>query len=115
MSAMAPEASVQEALASVHQYLSDSIPPLTAAPSVTLLLEQDPALVAGEIESWIAAQYGRAGAGLSVSDYVFHALKKLHEMGQLKLVPIEPLRLYLESLKGLVLGICPEGERDLIG
>ncbi len=109
------EASVREALASVHQFLSDSIPPLTAAPAVALLLDQDPELVACEIKSWIAAQYGRAGAGLSVSDYVFHALKKLHEMGQLKLVPIEPLRSYLQSLRVLVLDACPAAERALIG
>ena len=114
MSAMDPETSVREALASVRQYLSDSIPPLTAAQAVTCLLEQAPELVAFEIRSWIAAQYGRGSANLSVSDYVFHALKKLHEMGQLKLVPSETLLPYLERLKVLVLDICPAAERASI-
>jgi hypothetical protein len=114
VSAIDPEASVREALASVRQYLSDSIPPLTAAQAVTLLLEQAPELVASEIRSWIAAQYGRASARLSVSDYVFHALKKLHEMGQLKLVPAETLSSYLEVLKVLVLDFCPAEERASI-
>jgi hypothetical protein len=108
---MDPESSVREALASVRQYLSDSIPPLTAAQSVALLLEQAPELVALEIGSWIASQRNPASATLSASDYVFHALRKLHEMGQLKLVPAEALRLYLENLNPLVLDFCPVEER----
>ena len=111
MSTTDPDAPVREALASIRQYLSDSIPPLTAAQSLSLLLDQPPELVALEIRSWIAAQHGPAGAKLSVSDYVFHALKKLHEMGQLKLVPADLLRAYLEDLKALVLEFCPSEER----
>jgi hypothetical protein len=112
VSATDPQEAVREALASVRRYLSDSIPPLTAADSVTLLLDQPPELVAQEVRSWIAAQRGPASGNLPVSDYVFHALKKLHEMGQLKLVPAEPLRAYLESLKTSVLDCCPAEQRD---
>ena len=104
---------VREALTELDLYLSDTVPPLVVAGSAELLLRYPPELVAAAIRSWTGAQYGK-GAGASVSDYLFHAVKKIHMLGEFRLVPRETLEGYLEGLKPLVLADCPEEDRGLL-
>ena len=67
------------------------------------------------IRAWTAAQYrGGAGAGVPVSDYLFHALKKIHMMSEFKLVPLEPMNAYLGQLKPIVMSICPAEDREIL-
>lgn len=105
---------VREALSIIHQYLSDVIAPLSARDALTLLLNRPAQLIAMEIGNWVSAQFQGSGVSASVPDYLFHALRKLHEMGQLKLVPEPALDAHIEELKKLVMKYCPEEDRSFL-
>ncbi len=113
MGTTTPGPEVREALEELQQYLSDTLPPLVVADSIQMLLRYPPELVASNIHAWTAGQY-RRGADIPVSDYLFHAIKKIHLMGEFRLVPKEPFERYFEGLKKLVLVYCPEGDREFL-
>ena len=92
---------VREALFELQRYLSDTLAPLMVADSVSLLLDYPADLAANEIQAWTGAQF-RGAKPAPVSDYLYHAMEKLHAMGQYDLVPKEPLHRYLDELKPLV-------------
>lgn len=104
---------VREALEELHQYLSDSLPPLVVADSIQILLRYSPELMASNIHVWTSSQY-RGGAEIPVSDYLFHAVKKIQLMGEFHLVPQGPFQSFLEELKERVLIYCPEGDREFL-
>lgn len=105
---------VQEALHELSQYLSDTLPPLMVADGIRVLSAQPPTLVAEQIRAWAAAQYqGRVG-GLPVSDYVFHALKKIHLLAELRLVPTDATQRFIAALLPIVEGFCPDEDRALL-
>jgi hypothetical protein len=107
-------ADVREALGELQRYLSDSIAPLMVAEAMELLFDYPVELAAFEINAWTAAQYrGRMGA-VPVSDYLFHAVDKIHQLGQYRLVPEERLSRYLGALVPAVVEQCPEEDRDLL-
>jgi hypothetical protein len=106
-------AELREALEELQQYLSDSLPPLVVADSVKVLLRYSPDLVASSIHSWTATQY-RGGTEIPISDYLFHAVKKIQLMSEFHLVPQGPFEAYLEELKERVLVYCPDGDRDFL-
>jgi hypothetical protein len=115
MSGQPPNAELQEAILELQQYLSDSLPPLVVADSIQLLMKYPPEAVIPTIRAWTAAQYrGGAGSGVPVSDYLFHALKKIHMMSEFKLVPQEPMNAYLGQLKRGVIAICPAEDREIL-
>jgi uncharacterized protein DUF4388 len=106
---------LREAIEELQQYLSDTLPPLVVADSMKLLLKYPPQIVASNIHAWTTAQYRRgAGADIPISDYLFHAVKKIQLMGEFRLVPREPFIAYLEGLKNQILGYCPEGDREFL-
>ena len=105
---------VREALVELAQYLSDSLPPMMVAGSIDLLAGQPAALAAEEIRAWTAAQYQGRNAGLPVSDYLFHALKKIHLLVELKLVPEERALRFLAALLPILETVCPEEDRALL-
>ena len=106
---------LQEAILELQQYLSDALPPLVVADSIQLLLKYPAEAVLPTIRAWTAAQYrGGAGGRLPVSDYLFHALKKIHMMSEFKLVPQEPMNAYLGQLKPIIMTICPAEDRELL-
>jgi hypothetical protein len=105
---------VREALSELELYLSDTLPPLVVAGSAELLLRYPPPLVAATIRSWTSSQFGK-GSDVPISDYLFHAMKKIHMLGVFKLVPAETFGPYLEGLKALVLAECPEEDRAMLG
>ncbi|HSB35292.1 MAG TPA: hypothetical protein VLH41_00345, partial [Thermoanaerobaculia bacterium] len=105
---------VREALFELQRYLSDSIAPLMVAESVEVLLDYPADLAAHEINAWTTAQFrGRMGA-LPLSDYLFHAVDKIHQLGLYKLLPLDRLGRYLDDLVTIVLSQCPEEDRDLL-
>src|SRR5262245_46983363 len=104
---------VREALEELHLYLSDVLPPLVVAESFKLLLKYPPALMASNIESWMAAQH-RSGSGIKVSDYLFFAAKKVYLIGEFRLVTKGPFAGFLAELIRLVVASCPAGERDTL-
>src|SRR6266700_722090 len=109
-----PNPEIREAIEELQQYLSDTLPPLVVADSIKLLLDYPVGLVASHIHAWTSGQYHRGGADLPVSDYLFHAVKKIQLMGEFHMVPQEPIPKYLETLKVEVLNYCPEGDREFL-
>ncbi|HEY6929238.1 MAG TPA: DUF4388 domain-containing protein [Thermoanaerobaculia bacterium] len=106
-------AEIREAIQELSLYLSDTLPPLVVADSVGTLLNYPPALVAQQIHAWMGTQF-RVSTDIPVSDYLFHAVRKIHMMGEFNLVPREQLIAYLEGLKAQVLAFCPEEDRQLL-
>ena len=104
---------VREALTELELYLSDTLPPLVVAGSMELLVGLPPDVIAGTIRSWTSAQSSR-DASATRSDFIFHAAKKIHMLGEFRLIPRPELSAYLESLKPLLLADCPEDERPLL-
>jgi hypothetical protein len=115
---VAPEApdraELEEALFELQQYLSDRIAPLMVADSLERLTRVSPDVVIAQIESWTTSQYRGGRGGVPVSDYLFHALQKIHMLGELKLLPASVLDPYVAQLKQAVLAICPEADRELL-
>jgi hypothetical protein len=105
---------VRDALYDLHQYLSDQVAPLIATDSIALLIELPPEVMAEGIQQWTLTQYRSLGAKLPLSDYLFHAVKKVFLMGDLGLLPSETLGPFLEALGPLVVGSCPEADRELL-
>jgi len=105
---------VKEALLELQRYLSDSLAPLMVAESINLLLDQPATLAATEVQAWTIAQFRGRGQNVAISDYLYHAVEKLHAMGQFDLVPRDPLRRYLQDLSQQLLVFCPPPDRDLL-
>lgn len=105
---------VQEALQELSQYLSDTMPPMMVAGAVELLASQPPVLVAEQIRGWTAAQYQGRTASLPVSDYLFHALKKIHLLAELRIVPTDKALRLLGGILPLLETFCPEEDRPLL-
>lgn len=115
MSAQPPNPELEEALVELQQYLSDAVAPLIVADSVQLLMKYPPEIVANAIRTWTGAQYRRgSSAAVPVSDYLYHTLKKIHLMGEFRLVPLEPLEAYLAGLRPLILQLCPAEDRAML-
>lgn len=108
-----PASEVQEALVELRRYLSDEVAPLVVADSLSLLLENDPKLLASEVRLWTEAQLHRQRA-VPVADYLYHALKKIHVVGELHLVPKDRLAKYLQYLSQFALGLCPPADREVL-
>ena len=113
MSGTSRDTEVREALHELQLYLSDNVPPLIVADSVRLLLKYPIGLVAGNIQAWTTSQY-RGPNEIPVSDYLFHAVKKIYMLGEFKLIPRPLLDAYLEQLKLEVLELCPEADREFL-
>ena len=114
MNGVANDPKVAEALGELQQYLSDAISPLVVADSIALLLGVPPEIVADEIRSWTTSQHRRLGANVPISDYLYHAIRKLYVMGEFTLVSKEAMAAYLEVLEGYLLVLCPAEDRDLL-
>src|SRR5262245_28196353 len=114
MTVKTPDAEVRLALFELQRYLSDELAPMMAAGSVEMLLDQPAQLVASAIQGWVTAQYRGPGASVPVSDYLFHSVKKIFLMSQLDLLEREPTVKFLEGLAQILLGLCPEEDREML-
>lgn len=103
---------IEKALMEFHQFLSDLVPPLIVADSITLLLPF-PQQVAAAIQSWITTQT-RLGGSVPISDYLYHGVMKIHMMQEYNLIPKKELEDFLEKLKLAVLEYCPVEDRKLL-
>ena len=79
----ASQEELQEAADDLHLYLSDQKPPLIVVDSIAMLLEEAMPSVAGQIQAWVNNQNLTA----PVSDYLFHAVKRIALFGGLDLIP----------------------------
>lgn len=114
MAETAVRSDVLQALFDLQRYLSDQVAPMMMVEAVELLLDQPPALVAAEIQGWAAAQYRGTGAGLPVSDYYFHAVKKIHMMSEFELLDRTTLTKYLGGLMRAVVAMSPADEQKVL-
>lgn len=105
---------VREALWDLQRYLSDAVAPMMVTDSIEVLLAQPPEIVAAEIHGWLSSQTSGPSADAPVSDCLFHAMKKLHLMAEFNLIEQDVLEGYLDSLGRIVLGFCPEIDRELL-
>jgi hypothetical protein len=103
---------LQEALHELERYFSDELAPLMVTGAIDALIRVPPAVAASAILNWTQGQPASMVASSSVSDYYFHALKKLHLMGEFKLVPQEQLKAYLDELAHLVVEAAPPEEQE---
>lgn len=105
---------VRPALADLSRFLSGEIAPLMALDAVQTLLRYPPQLVASQIQTWLASQYPGQASEIPVSDFLYHAMKKLHLMAEFNLIEESVFSRYLDDLGGSVLEICPEGDRKTL-
>ena len=103
---------IQTALFDLQRYLLDQIPPITAWDSIETLMEQPPELFMRQIHAWIVEQSRLQKA--PISDFLFHALKKVFLIGELKLIDRAAVLAYLDRLEPLALQLCPESDRALL-
>jgi hypothetical protein len=103
---------LQGALFDIQRYLQDEIPPLNASDAVTTLIGQPPQVLMQEVRVWAVGQSRLQSA--SMSDLLFHALRKVHLVGALKLIDRAAADAYLASVIPLALEACPPEERELL-
>ncbi len=114
MSELDTDPRVQEAVTELQQYLSDTVSPLVVADSVELLLNCPVEVTAAGIHEWTTSQFRGKGTAVPVSDFLFHAVRKLHLIGEFRLAPKERLDAFVEVLKTILLQYCPEEDRELL-
>ncbi len=107
-------AEVREALHEFHQYLSDQLAPLLVENAMSVLLTCSPAVMGSAIQSWLRAQQGAKRNAVPVSDYLFHAISKVHAFGELDLVDQQTLMPFMQNLGQEVLSLCPDEDRELL-
>ncbi|HJQ38932.1 MAG TPA: DUF4388 domain-containing protein [Thermoanaerobaculia bacterium] len=103
---------LQGALYDIQRYLQDEIPPLNASDAVATLIGQPPQLLMQEVRVWAVGQSRLQSA--SMSDLLFHALRKVHLVGALKLIDRNAADAYLAAVIPLALEACPPDERELL-
>ncbi len=100
----------REALQQLQRYLSDTIAPMIFADSMDILLVTPPEHITAQVASWVASLHG-VESKLATADYLFHAAKKIHLLGELELLPRDQIAAFLRSLRPYLLNACPEGDR----
>jgi len=103
---------LRAALFDIQRYLLDQIPPLTATDAVATLMTQPPQMLMREIQTWAVEQSHLQSA--SMSDFLFHALRKVHLVSALKLIDRATVDAYLTTVIPLALEACPPDERELL-
>ncbi len=107
-------ADLQESADDLRSYLADGIPPLLAAGGIGLLLRGAPRSLTSQVQAWLSYQHQARGGTVRFADLVFHALRKLHLLGELGLMPKKELADYLASLVEALLPLCPAEDRKLV-
>lgn len=105
---------VREAISELQMYLSDALAPLVVMDSIELLLQYPAEVLAAGIHEWTVTQSRREGGSVPVSDYLYHALRKLFLIGDFRLMSRDELAKKIEELKPILLEICPPGDRELL-
>ncbi|HXV77575.1 MAG TPA: DUF4388 domain-containing protein [Candidatus Polarisedimenticolaceae bacterium] len=105
------QAEVREALDELPRYFSDELAPLMVSESVETLMRCPPDFAVTAIRGWVATQGSRPGSDATVGDYLFHALKKLHQMIEYELIDDKKMTAFLRLVSQQVLPLCPEHER----
>src|SRR5512140_184232 len=110
----AADVELRAALFELQRYLSDQVPPLIFADAMSTLLRYSTEVAMHEIHTCITAQNRRIGNDVPLSDYLFHAIKKIHLLGEFNLIGKEKLTEYLDDLQEKSLELCPAEDRELL-
>lgn len=110
----AADAELRAALFELQRYLSDQVPPLIFADAMSTLLRYSTDVAIHEVNTWITAQNRQVVNSVPLSDYLFHAVKKIHLLGEFNLVGKEKLKEYLDDMQEKSLEICPAEDRELL-
>jgi hypothetical protein len=102
---------VKEALQELRQYLADQLPPLMVAESVGQLLGCPPEGVAADVYAW-ATRQTRGQATAPLAGLLLHAMGKIHQMGELKLIERETLDAYLQKVGDALIGFSPPTDEE---
>jgi Domain of unknown function (DUF4388) len=103
---------LQVALFDLQRYLLDQIPPITAVEAVETLMDHPPELLMRQVHAWIVEQSRMQSA--PISDFIFHALKKVFATGELKLLDRAAVLAYIDRLTPLALQMCPAEDREML-
>jgi hypothetical protein len=103
---------LREALYDFQRYLLDQIPPLTAGDAIETLMRQPAELFIRHTHAW-AVEQSRVQP-MAISDFMFHALKKVYLCSTLSVVDPAAVDDFLERAIPLALQICPAAERDTL-
>lgn len=109
MSEIAPDPELEKALEELHLYLSDQLAPLMVADSIEYLLKHPPTVVAYGIHSWLSG-LTRRDMSIPISDYIYHAITKFHQIQEYKLVSPAEFSPFWEGLKLEIVNYCPPEE-----
>lgn len=113
MSSVVEDPEVAKALEELHQYLSDQLPPLMVADSMEVLLHQPPNLVASGIHSWVAG-LTRRDTNIPLSDFLYHAMTKIYQVQEYKLIAADQFAPFLAALKQAILAYCPPEDQAFL-
>lgn len=103
---------LREALEDLQGYLADHLAPLLVADAFETLLEYPPALTAEQLRVWAFFQFRGHGGATPISDYLYHAIKKVQQLEEHDLMPSERFQRFLAGLALALLEACPEDERE---
>jgi serine/threonine protein kinase len=101
----------REAMREIHEYLADKTPPLMVADSVALVLNAPPEGVASDLYAW-AERQRETQREVALADLVFHALRKLHLIGEFKLVDQEALSVHVRRVGDAMLELFATEEQE---
>ena len=101
---------LREALIEMEEYLTDRLPPLIVADSVTRVMRAAPEAVTADLYTWAMRQAEAQAAPLA--DLLFHALRKLHMMGEFQLVDPDALDVFIARVGETALDFCAPEERS---
>jgi len=108
--ALETDPEMKEALLEIEQYLTDRLPPLMVTDSVARVMSLPAESLAAEICAWARRQ--AEVQAVPLADLLFHALRKLHLMGEFRLVDQETLGAFLAKVGDAALEYCPPEERS---
>jgi hypothetical protein len=107
----AAQEDAKRAMIEVQRYLADEIAPMMAADAAAVLVRMPPKYGAVVVRSWIEAQLRTPDRAVPVSSYVYHAMKKLHHLAELRVVEAKEMSRYVADLSRMVVRLCPEAEQ----
>ena len=102
----------RQALLEMQRYLADEIAPMMAVDAASALLRMPPKYGAAAIQHWLEEQLRAPNQAVTVSRYLYHAVKKFHLFSEFELIDKPAMDRYVAGLSRLVLQLCPDRERD---
>jgi hypothetical protein len=101
---------LRDALIEMEEYLADRLPPLIVADAVTRVMSASPEAVTADLYSWAMRQ--AEAQAVPLADLLYHALRKLHMMGEFQLVDPAALDAFTKEVGEAALKFCAPEERS---